>query len=269
MRLAPLVASAALALLAAPASAQTLRGRVVDDDSQRPIEGAALRLIGADETMGASALSPANGTFTLRAPAAGTYRLTAERIGFATLTLGPFDLPEGAPLDITVAMQMEAIVLDSIAVEVDPTLRFLRNMGFYDRRKLGIGQFIDRQQIEESRAHDLSDVLERGITGMRMVRKFGFADLEMRPGVIATLGNAQGQGINCAPLVYLNGMLVARNTSPSNNPAEWGVGRFNLESLAASDLEAVEVFAGQAQAPVQFARDGGRCGVVLIWTRRR
>ena len=258
-----------LALLAAPLSAQTLRGRVVDGASSGQIEGAALRLIGADGAVAASALTAASGAFSLVAPAAGLYSLSAERIGYASLLLGPFDLPVGAPLEVTVPMRLEAIALDSIAVSVDPTERFLRNMGFYDRRRMGIGQFIDRAKIEETKAQDASDVLERGITGMRMVRKFGFADLEMRPGVIATLGNAQDQGINCAPLVYLNGMLVAHNTSPSQRPDEWGVGRFNLENLAASDIEAVEVFAGQAQAPVQFARGSGRCGVVLIWTKRR
>ena len=71
------------------AGAQTvdLRGRVLDAATKTPVPGVYLRLRGASDTTDVHAGATGdNGAFTISGLAPTAYRLTAERIGYATLT---------------------------------------------------------------------------------------------------------------------------------------------------------------------------------------
>ncbi|HEX8692038.1 MAG TPA: carboxypeptidase regulatory-like domain-containing protein [Longimicrobium sp.] len=98
-----LAAALALLALARPALAQTVRGELVERGSGRPIPGALVLLLDARGARANTALTRADGRFTLRAPRAGTYTLRAERVGFRSVTSAPLALG----VDQTVAYRLQ------------------------------------------------------------------------------------------------------------------------------------------------------------------
>ena len=99
-----LVFTLALLLTAAalqPASAQVVRGTLVDAASDRGIGGAMLTLLDRSGRRVEQALTREDsGTFELRAPAPGEYRLRSDRIGYATTYSEYFGLGAGDTLTL-------------------------------------------------------------------------------------------------------------------------------------------------------------------------
>lgn len=112
---------AALALAAAirPIQAQSLRGQVVEQGTNRPIEAAMISLIDeAGERVG-SAWSDVSGRFFLRAPAPGTYTLRVGRIGYETATSPVLELAAGQTLDYRMEVPMQPITLAELTAVGD------------------------------------------------------------------------------------------------------------------------------------------------------
>lgn len=83
------------ALLAAvPAAAQTVQG-TLREPTGAPVERVVVALVDAGGNQVARTLTAADGGFTLRAPGPGRYSVRAERIGYAAVTVGPFELAAG------------------------------------------------------------------------------------------------------------------------------------------------------------------------------
>lgn len=99
-------------VLARPLPAQLVRGRLVDAGEQAAAI-VLVRLLAADGHAAAETLSDSTGDFTLRAPGAGQFRLRAERIGFASLDVGPFTVSRDG-------VALGRIRLATAAVELAP-----------------------------------------------------------------------------------------------------------------------------------------------------
>lgn len=78
------VTLAALLGLAPRLSAQTLRGRVLEEDGDRPVSTAIVRLLDADGKPMKLVTSDSAGAYRLRTPGPGRFYLSAERIGYET-----------------------------------------------------------------------------------------------------------------------------------------------------------------------------------------
>lgn len=115
-RLLPLVL-VALAL-AAPARAQTVSGRFVDADGA-PIPSARVALQAESGAVVHSALTGADGQFTVRAPAAGRYVLRAERIGYASTVSEPLTLAAGEQVSHRLVAAGQRVMLDAIVVAAE------------------------------------------------------------------------------------------------------------------------------------------------------
>jgi hypothetical protein len=72
------------AATASPAQPPVLQGRVLDEESGRPLPGVFVVLVDGQGAVRAGVLSRADGRFIMRAPAAGRYALRYELIGYAT-----------------------------------------------------------------------------------------------------------------------------------------------------------------------------------------
>ncbi|HEX2081370.1 MAG TPA: carboxypeptidase-like regulatory domain-containing protein [Longimicrobium sp.] len=113
LRLAPL---AAALLAAAPAAAQTVRGRVTEAGTGQPVAGAVVILL--DECGGrvSASLSDAQGAFAVAAAGSGTYSLRAERVGYATAVSPALSLQHGQAAEQALVMQPRQVQLEPLVV---------------------------------------------------------------------------------------------------------------------------------------------------------
>lgn len=105
----------ALALGASPARAQIVRGQVVEEGSNAPVEGAMLVLLEPGAHVVTRVLTDASGSFIIRITRAGSYLIRVDRIGYESVTTERFEVgAEGTFQRITVPIQ--PIQLEGIEV---------------------------------------------------------------------------------------------------------------------------------------------------------
>lgn len=107
---------ALLSCLAPRASAQTVRGQIVDQQTAAPIQGAFIRLVDSAGVARDAVLSDSSGNFTLTAPGAGRYTLRAERIGYASTFSDTLDVAAGKTVLYRFAVPVQAINLEGLDV---------------------------------------------------------------------------------------------------------------------------------------------------------
>jgi hypothetical protein len=246
LRMARVALAGAALSLPLPGSAQTLRGRVVEAVTENGIPGATVTLVDSNGASIASAIAGTAGTFVLRAPGAADYTLSVEHIGYARGSHGPIQLASDQVHEMVLRMTIQVIALNPLTVEVDAGVQKLQRVGFYDRKRLGQGSFIDRDQISPY-ARSATDIL-RSVSGLRLIVQGYFTDVQAR-GVS-----------NCRPAIYLDGALAS---GPRRS-----VTSFNLEDLPAPDIEAVEIYPGAASVPPQYTGGNSACGIILFWTTK-
>jgi hypothetical protein len=93
------MAGALLATLAAPLTAQTIRGQVVESQTGSLVGAGFVVLLAPDGREVARTLADDAGRFSIRAPAAGSWRLRSERIGFRVSTTPPISLGAGESIE--------------------------------------------------------------------------------------------------------------------------------------------------------------------------
>jgi hypothetical protein len=90
-----LLVSALLALSTTSATAQTVRGTVMDSLTGAPVRDALVMLIAEDGAPLARALSLDAGTYAVAAPIPGRYTIRTKRIGYRAVQSPPFYIAEG------------------------------------------------------------------------------------------------------------------------------------------------------------------------------
>jgi hypothetical protein len=68
-------------------------------------------------------------------------------------------------------------------------------------------------------------------------------------------------GIPCLPAIYLDGFQVQSSGDLT------GDREFDLRTLLASHILAIEAFRGAAEVPAQYSGASSACGVIMIWTK--
>lgn len=106
-----------LAVLAAPAGAQVIEGRVVDAASRAGVPRAVVVMTEADggRVLRRATTAP-DGFFTIGAAGGGEVRLRVARVGYRETVTRPMALPPGDTLDVTVRISAVAMTLDPLAV---------------------------------------------------------------------------------------------------------------------------------------------------------
>jgi hypothetical protein len=100
-----------------PAAAQTVRGSLVEEGTDRPIPGAFVILEDSGGQVLSSSLTGGAGTWLLRAPAAGTYSLRVDRIGYASFRSDSLVLGDDESITYPLAVAVAPIGLTELAVE--------------------------------------------------------------------------------------------------------------------------------------------------------
>ena len=217
-------------------AASRVLGRVLDRESGSPLIGALLRLSG----LGASRISDSEGRFEFGEIVPGHYVLTVEYLGYGTREDSLF-IPPDRTLTLDVRLGVEPIALEGITVEVEARSRWLELEGLYGRKEEGTGRQWTVEDIRERNPHYLTDLVQL-VPGLNVARD-GF-----RTTVLSRRRVSLNSG-SCALPVYVDGFPVPD---------------FNLDGLDPSTVEALEVYHGIVETPIQYQN---HCGVILVWLK--
>lgn len=265
-----------LAAAAAPRSlAQTIHGRLLEAESDRPIPQGQLTLLTDRGTAAAVAFTDADGRFRLVAPRPGGYVLLSRRLGYQSRS---DPLQVGAQgVEIELRLAAVALTLDPVTIEAEVNARYLDLVGFYHRQRADFGHFITRDKIAERRPVRTTDVLNT-VPGVRLIPD-GASLARVR---VQLRGAVTLDGGVCQPRVFVDGLIAIRGDS---KPATMSVGAGGISDLDdveripelpvddivnPNDIEAIEIYRSGAQVPAEFGGMGPftRCGAIVIWTRR-
>jgi hypothetical protein len=189
--------------------------------------------------------------------------VSIRQLGYAPLVL-KIDFADNVTTDRQFVLTA-AQVLDSVVVAA----RRATIPEFEERRKLGIGRYLTRDELAKQESRRMSEVLAH-VGGLRIERGSGGGQAWISGGrgqVTAyepdPLAKAMGAKPACYVDVWLDGVrLYAGQLGSMGQPL------FNVNSIQPGDLEAIEYYAGAASVPAKYARSGLDCGVLVMWTRR-
>ena len=235
---------ATLLAWAAPASAQTIQGSLRDRESDRPIGFGRLVLLTPAGDSVASAMANQDGLFSISARQAGSYYLKATALGYKETTAGIFDLDVGGSISLQFRIYTAPITLEGIVASVPERVRpaeLIRN-GFYDRMTAGMGRFLTPADIDKARA----------LTPSELLLNIPRVNVPVAPDDVITMLSPFG---DCGPMLYVDGILVSRAPTARELPS-------------VVDIEAIEVYRGAAEVPLQWGGTAAQgCGVIVIWTK--
>jgi hypothetical protein len=205
---------------------------IVTDTALAPLAGASVTILSSNIRVETGA----SGRFRVLNLPAGQYILIVRHFGHRPAS-GLIEVPpnDTARLSYTLGPPVQ---LEPTVVTEERLSSMLAD--FEQRRRLGQGEFLTRSDIDRRNALQTADLF-RALNGVTVVAtKWG--------SFIA------GRRAGCAAALFVDDVLL-----PSGS---------NTEGLPSPrDIAAIEVYAGPATAPPQFAAGASSCGVVLIWTR--
>lgn len=226
-----------------------LVGRVVDVGTQQPLAGVRVEL--PDISM--ETLTDEDGRFMLGAVPPGSHRVDFEGLGYATRNDTIAVLADRTS-DARVGMTVDPVELEPVTVVVERRDPVLERLGFYERRQMTNGTFVDREDIEAWSPTVATDIFRR-VNGARIRLANPLDPLSSAVILSRSIGD---RTTPCYPAVYLDGILVHR---PGSTPAM-------LNHLVSPDRVAgIEVYRGGSSVPIEFGGTGAACGVLLVWTR--
>lgn len=242
------------------ASAQVVRGRVVDALTGDPVPGATLALVDIAGDIVRATDSDASGHFQLRAPAAGFFSVQADGLGYASFRSDPVSLVDDGVVDVRLRLGVEAIPLAPFVVLADSQIGGGRAADF-DRRRRDpslSGYFVGAEEIERRPMATPSQLL-RAVPGVDLYPvQTGDNPFGLDRGLIYLPG-ARGGSLRpgaCLAQLFVNGIAMRQTED----------GLVSVDDvLEGAKIVGVEVYTRAFAAPLEF-RGTGECGVVLYWT---
>ena len=212
-----------------------LTGRVIAEGGT-PVGNArvALRNTGIETTTDSS------GAFRLSGLPLGTHDLEMIALGYVALRV-PIDLTASGADSVVLRPTKQVATLNEVVVRA----RTFEQTGFERRRRSFSGTFMTGADIERKGAWRFTDALVN-VPGIRVI---GADRLTGAP--------ILGGRFNCTPTYFLD---------------RANVGPDDISSLPISSIGAIEVYANQPEAPVEFTRlatgsNNGGCATVIVWTK--
>jgi hypothetical protein len=117
------------AVMAGPALAQAIRGRVLEQGTTTPVWTAFVVLLDEQGVQRGAALTDTTGHFFIRAPAPGNYMVRIERIGHGSTLSPALEIVAGRILVHHFEVPIEPIVLDGISASSTRRCRIPRELG--------------------------------------------------------------------------------------------------------------------------------------------
>jgi hypothetical protein len=214
-----------------------VQGRVTDP-SGKPIAGAELSVAGA----AATTTTGDSGTYTLRGLPSGTQALQVRKLTYSPMQI-TVDLSARSPQHTDVKLLPAPPTLTPVQVE-GKREKGLRNVGFTQRQKSGLGRYLTEDQIAEKLPTVMTDIFTT-VPGLMVDYSTGQPQLK----------GSRGAGGTCLTYV-IDGVPTPMQ------------GDFN-DYMHPNEVAAVEVYQ-PSEAPAQFQASGqSDCALVVIWTKTR
>jgi len=213
-----------------------LNGVVVGATGGRSLAGAQVGIVNGPQTR-----TNERGEWTLTDAPMGTRSLEVRAVGYYPARQS-VDVVEGAA-SVTVALATFKSVLDTMKVRADAD-RFNNLAGFRERRRSGLGRFLDVADIARRTPTYVSELF-RTLPGVYL----DDSNVETR---ITMRGTFEDR---CIPAVFVDGrqMLDVAATDIDN-------------LISIKQLAAVEVYSA-SQAPPPFLPTLSGCGSIVFWTK--
>lgn len=258
--------SAELQLDSTRSATAVFTGTVVVDSTFSIVSDAEVTL----PALNRSVRTNAEGRFRLSDLPTGTQRVVVRRLGYtpvdAQLTFAANDI-----VDRRVVLG-KVSVLDSVVVRADYTDPGMRD--FDERRRLGIGTFITRAQLDIRGGTRLAEILASTQVNLRRLganlvyavngrRAARGASCFFFEGAHGSLGKDITKCLattDCYMQVYLDNTPLFQGRDDETVP--------NLGNWLNGQLEGVEIYSGGAQTPAQYSSSSSTCGVVVLRRRR-
>ncbi len=200
-----------------------------------PVPGARVSVQGSES----STSTGPDGKFTLTGVVPGTQSVLVRRVGYSPVEQ-PLDVTSLATNQLTVRLGAYTPVLSSVDVKAkaDP----LESTGFERRRKMGMGRYMDLDQIRKISPTYTSDILRR-IPGIYVTGS----------GSSANVSTTRGNGC----VAYLI----------DNNTVSASAGQSIDEIVGEQDVAAVE-FYNPVDVPMELSSGSNTgCALLVIWTK--
>jgi hypothetical protein len=251
---------ATLGLAASPLAAQAaLRGIVVEEGTNRPLPGVTVML---DRTF-QQTMTDQSGRFLLVDLPLGARAVLFRSIGHIPLRTQVI-LTQGDTTTANVALMSDPFRLDSLTVTAPSGARVNpRLVEFEERRRMGIGFFLDSAYLRRADGRRMSEVL-REAPNIRVLPSLEGGTIIRYHAASVRRSGVRGEA--CFLSIYLDGVPMYR----SGGVGGGGFGEpVDLSrDINISSLDAVEVYASAAEVPAEYAGQSADCGVILLWTRR-
>lgn len=217
---------------------------IVSDTNLVPLQGAFVNVLGTNIKVGTGP----NGRFRITKVPVGQYLVIVKRIGYRP-TSAVVDVPSLDTLRLAYTLEQAVEALKPVVItEKSPSKKMAE---FEERRRLGVGQFMNAIEIDARNSVYTTEVL-RNFTTINVSPDHSGAITKYY--AISKREGANPQLGACPMQVYVDQV-------PLPSP-------FNLDLLPAPrELAGIEVYAGAATIPPQFNGYDRGCGVILVWTK--
>jgi hypothetical protein len=230
----------------------TLSGRVVHSASKAGIPSAEVRLSPGDRLVA----TDADGYFRFDGVPPGNVSLLVRRLGFAPESTS-FAVRPADDLEILIELEQSAQALDTVTVAArENAIAKGKLAAFYERKRFGIGRFLEAKDLETIGTRQMADVLYSRFPGVRKISVPG------KPGAFIATSRLIPRPLSGGPMkpcfveVYLDGAIVGQDAQ-----------LFDVNTIEPAHVSAIEFYSGPSQTPVQYNKTGSACGVLLIWTK--
>ena len=238
-------------LLIAPSlGAQQVTGRIVDQGSGQPMAAVQVSISGT----GVGALSQQSGRYLLLNVPLGTHTVTAQRIGYKTVT-AQINVSAGATVVQDFTLTEEALGLDEIIVTGTP--------GGTQRRAIGnaVSSVAAAQITEKVAVSSVQDLIGARTPGLQFNRVNG----NIGTGSPMQIRGTGSFNLTTNPLIFVDGVRV--NNSSQSGPSLGDSREVNpLSDFNPQDIESIEIIKGPAAATLYGTE--ASAGVIQIITKR-
>jgi hypothetical protein len=248
-----LAAALAAPLLPGAATAQVLRGTVIDEATGGVVAAGEVMVLATDRDTVLARGEVDRGAFYIELPAPGVYRLRAIALGYQTVTSDAVTAPPATVVTVELRTRANALPLEPLIVVAERREPFWLD-DIRERQRQGGGSFLYREELDIRASSELADVL-RSLAGV---------DIEMvgtgsQAVPYPSMRRAAAAAVRtCHARLFLNGHPLPKGSDLVRE----------FMNTRPADIEAIEVYRGPAQTPGYYAIwDDGECGVVAMWLR--